>query len=173
MSKKLQGNGLWESSRMLLPQHKEQSLLSEQQTSKEVAAPPAGRDIEMIRQSIVLPMVLQIVEHKRAQVEQSQQPLKSLYAAAAKLLSAQLRKEISGLKRELLGKQILLPRNGEDGESIQNEGDEVILTFRYTYQSRPGQLSMTRNYLKDSISVALGRYMNMLIMQMQEAWGRQ
>lgn len=38
MSKKMQGNGLWESSRMMLPEHKEKFLSTRQEIGKESKA---------------------------------------------------------------------------------------------------------------------------------------
>jgi hypothetical protein len=43
MSKKLQGNGLWESSRMFLPEHKE-ALLKQKQSQKKYRSPILGED---------------------------------------------------------------------------------------------------------------------------------
>jgi hypothetical protein len=43
MSKKLQGNGLWESSRMFLPEHKE-ALLKQKRSQSEYSSPVLGED---------------------------------------------------------------------------------------------------------------------------------
>lgn len=168
MSKKLQGNGLWESSRMLLPQHKEQSLLLGHSTGdgKETmdALPLDSRDMEMIRQYIILPIALQIVEKKQQEIEQSREMLKSLYSEAAKLLIKRIRLDISELKRGLLSKQIRVTREARD---------DVELRFRCMHGSRESEVTMTRNFLKDAISVALGQYTNNLIAQIRSAWSNQ
>lgn len=167
MSKKLQGNGLWESSRMLLPQHKEQSLLASRSPSEKKAPSLTGRDTEMIRQLIVLPLVLQIVENKLLEMDQSRQTLKSLYAAAAKLLSLQLRRDIGMIKRELLGKQIRVAQHNVNSE------DDAELSFSFTHCSRQNRLTMTRDFLKAAVSLALSQYINRLIAQMRESWSRE
>jgi hypothetical protein len=48
MSKKLEKNGLWESSRMMLPQHKEQSILQLQATEKKTKPELDEQELELV-----------------------------------------------------------------------------------------------------------------------------
>lgn len=58
MSKKLQGNGLFESSRMMLPEHKEAYILHQQNLRK--SPPPQLDDQEMERISMLLAESMQL-----------------------------------------------------------------------------------------------------------------
>ncbi|GIQ64714.1 hypothetical protein PACILC2_32820 [Paenibacillus cisolokensis] len=58
MSKKLQGNGLFESSRMMLPEHKEAYILHQQNLRKN--PPPQLDDQEMERISMLIAESMQL-----------------------------------------------------------------------------------------------------------------
>src|SRR5690606_28009600 len=58
MSKKLQGNGLFESSRMMLPEHKEAYILHQQNLRK--SPPPHLDDQEMERISMLIAESMQL-----------------------------------------------------------------------------------------------------------------
>ncbi|WP_199909920.1 hypothetical protein [Paenibacillus sp. CAA11] len=159
MSKKLEGNGLWESSRMMLPQHKEQSVLRQGSPPAGDSEPLTSRELEMIREYILLPVVLSIVEQKRQEVERSAQTLKSLYASAAKIMILDLRKDIHKLKSSLLEKNIRV---------VQDSRDEYELNYRYIYRGQTHQISMTRDYLKNAVGIRISQYVSRLIASMQQ-----
>ncbi|MEC0213106.1 hypothetical protein ABEX47_06730 [Paenibacillus ehimensis] len=154
MSKKLQGNGLWESSRMMLPQHKEQSMSALPQT-----APPTKKEFEMMRKSIILPVVLNIVEKKSIEVEMSSQTLKPLYSAAAKVLANTIRADVQQSKKDLVERNI---RVFEDGK------DDSLLYYRYVCRGHKDRFMMTKDFMRDEISMQIGVYAKNLIAALQK-----
>jgi hypothetical protein len=160
MTKKLEGNGLWESSRMMLPQHKEQSV----RIHKETASPHGGtvtkKEMEMIRDYIILPVALHIVEKKGREVERSSETLKLVYAAAAKLLARHIREDVRRSKKGLVEGNI---RVFEDAK----EDNELI--YRYVCRGREDRLVMTKDFMRAEISVRIGRYARSLVTIFQEA----
>lgn len=162
MSKKLAGNGLWESSRMMLPQHKEQSVSPRRQTTAAgngasrtpAPSPPTAKDIEAIRQYIILPVALQIVEKKNREVERSSQTLKSLYAVATKVLAQHIREDMLRCRKSLLEQQIRIFEPSMDGLDIH---------YRFICRGIEDEFTMTKDFLKSQVSLAIGQYTNNLI----------
>ncbi len=86
MSKKLEKNGLWESSRMMLPQHKEafQNRLNDKSVQH---SRPTTEEINMMRDYVLLPIMHSIIIRKAREVERSSETLRLLYSKAAQVLA--------------------------------------------------------------------------------------
>ncbi len=68
MSKKLEKNGLWESSRMMLPQHRE--ALQNQRSDKPAPAKrPTAEDIGVMRDYVLLPLMHGMIKKKASEIE--------------------------------------------------------------------------------------------------------
>lgn len=77
MSKKLEGNGRWESSRMMLPEHREQYLSRRHGHQEQVkTALPSKEELELVRDFVLLPMMLTIVDKNSTEVGLSSYSLK-------------------------------------------------------------------------------------------------
>lgn len=160
MSKKLEGNGLWESSRMMLPQHKEQSLSIQNDMPPLTPEPPTRKEIEMMRDYIILPIALKIVEKKSIEVEISSLTLKLLYAAAAKILAKNIREDVQHSKKALFERNIRV---------IEDAKEDTELTYRYLCRGHEDRLVMTRDFMRTEISARLGSYARSLIATIQGA----
>lgn len=163
MSKKLTGNGLWESSRMMLPQHKEQSVSMRRESAtgttahaSAIPAPsaPTAKDIEVIRKYIILPVALQVVEKKNREVELSSQTFKSLYAIATQVLAQHIREDMQRCRKSLLEQQIRISEPSTDGLDIH---------YRFTCRGVEDEFTMTKDFLKSQVSLTIGQYTNNLI----------
>jgi hypothetical protein len=105
MSKKLEGNGLWESSRMMLPQHKEavQNRLSDKAVQH---SRPTTEEINMMRDYVLLPIIHSIIIKKAREVESSSETLRLLYSKVAQVLAKNIHADLSKVKRGLMEKNI-------------------------------------------------------------------
>ncbi len=144
---------------MLLPQHKEQSLLKEREMPRQSVMPPSAKEIEMIRESVVLPMVLEIVLKKVKEVEKSDQTLKHLYSAAAKVLAKHIRQDIQHCRRSLMDHQIRI-------QGCIKEHSEIVYT--YSCKGAEGRMTITRDYLREDIGFKIGKYAKSLIAIIQQ-----
>jgi hypothetical protein len=160
MTKKLEGNGLWESSRMMLPQHKEQSMRIYSDRPSLTPEPPTKKEIELIRDSILLPIALQIVEKQSRQVQMSPQMLKLLYTAATQILAKHIREDVQTSRKALVEKNIRV---------FEDSKDDTELVYRYVCRGHEDRLVMTKNFIRAEISVRIGRYAQCLITTLQEA----
>ncbi|WP_152392335.1 hypothetical protein [Paenibacillus guangzhouensis] len=157
MSKKLENNGLWESSRMMLPQHRE-ALLSRHHDRRGVRSdPPKREDMELIRDYILLPIMHTLVIKKVSEAKVSTETLKSLYAMAAQVLAANIYKDLSKVKQEMMEKEIRV---------VNEEKHEDVLKLHYAYHDFEDRLIITKEYMKAEISKRLARYTDSLIIKL-------
>jgi hypothetical protein len=151
MSKKLEDNGRWESSRMMLPEHREQYLERHQQKPDEPTAPrtPSKEELQVIRDSVLLPMMLSIVEKNRREVEQSSYTLKPVYVAAANALMDRIHKELMAAKKSLREHSIKV----FDDEQVDN-----VMYYKYVYRGYSDKFAMVRDVVRAEISTRIGKY---------------
>ncbi|MFD0697527.1 hypothetical protein ACFQZT_25965 [Paenibacillus sp. GCM10027628] len=148
MSKKLEKNGLWESSRMMLPQHREsfQNRLRDQTVQ---ISRPTTEEINLMRDSILLPVMHTIILKKAREVERSSETLRILYAKVAHVLAKNIHSDLSKVKRTLLEKNIRV---------FEEEKDERMIHYRYTCREYEDHFTITRDYMRAEIGVRIGRY---------------
>lgn len=159
MSKKLQGNGLWESSRMMLPQHKEQALLLNDPKPPPAPEPPTKKELDLMRDAIILPVALGIVEKKRRETELSSLTLKILYSAAAKILVKQIQEDVQQSKKALVEHNIRV---------FEDSKDSAEIVYRYVCRGYENRFVMTKDYMRSEISVRIERYVRSLASALQD-----
>ncbi|WP_240413715.1 hypothetical protein [Paenibacillus periandrae] len=160
MSKKLEGNGLWESSRMMLPQHKEQSMQNQSDKPPLAPEPPTKKELEMMRDSVILPVALNIVEKKSIEAEISSQTLKLLYSSAAKILAKCIREDVQKSKKALVESNIRV---------FEDTKDDTAIYYRFICRGHEDQFTMTKDFMRAEVSVKIGRYVKSLVVILQEA----
>ncbi|WP_374020183.1 hypothetical protein ABU162_11440 [Paenibacillus thiaminolyticus] len=161
MSKKLQKNGLWESSRMMLPQHKEALLnrrLDLDQPTQPAPpvppSPPKREELELMKNYVMLSHLQTMVTRKIRDIERSSETLKSLYSQAAQILAQHIDRDLSKAGRAMLDKNIHLFTGEHDGQAI---------TYPYTCRGHEGSFLITREYMRADMSKRLGRYTDHLV----------
>lgn len=159
MTKKLEGNGLWESSRMMLPQHKDQSMQLQNGIPAAPSEPPTKKEIEVMRDYVILPVALKIIEKKRMEIEVSSETLRGLYTAAANVLAKSIREDMYHSKKVLLESDIRV---------FEDSKDDNELHYRYTCRGRVDRFVMTKDFMRAEVSTRIGRYVRSLVMTLQE-----
>ncbi|WP_338555834.1 hypothetical protein [Paenibacillus sp. KS-LC4] len=159
MSKKLEKNGLWESSRMMLPQHKE----AFQNRFRNTAIPPArptSEEIHMMKDYVLLPIMHAIIVKKAHEAEQSFETLRLLYAKAAQLLARNVEHDLTQLKRALTEKNIRV---------FEEEKNHQEARYRYICREYEDHFIITRDYMRAEISLRIVRYVDGLVAAMAGA----
>lgn len=159
MSKKLEKNGLWESSRMMLPQHKE-ALQNRHSSASLPRHGPTTEDIDMMRDSVLLPIMHTIVVRKADEVETSAEALRMLYAKAAQALAKHIRADLTKIKKSMAEKKMLV---------FELEKDDRMIRYRYKYREYEDTFTMTRDYMRVEIGIRLGRYIDGLVAALNRA----
>lgn len=154
MSKKLSGNGLWESSRMMLPEHKER-LISHRKEGNERAVPaarnnvPTQEEIKLIRDFALLPFILSIIETNRRQIENTTYSLRKLYLASAQLLLDKVHEDLTQVRKTLRERNIKVHEEERIDDSIQ---------YRFHCRGYEDRFIIMRDLVRAEASVRISRY---------------
>ncbi|MCR8641767.1 hypothetical protein NV379_03765 [Paenibacillus sp. N1-5-1-14] len=157
MSKKLEKNGLWESSRMMLPQHKE--ILIERRKfklgdDKEERVYPTAEELELMKDSVLLPVMHAFVLKRVEVAKHSSEPLRELYVKTAELLAKYIQIDLIQVKRSLVEKKIVV---------MEEEKDECMLHYRYKYRGHEDRFTITRDYMRAEIGMRVRGYADGLV----------
>ncbi|WP_088832760.1 hypothetical protein [Paenibacillus tyrfis] len=151
MSKKLAGNGRWESMRMMITEHREeleeQSHPGNLETKK--AQVPTREELEMIRDSVLLPIMLTMIEKNGKEITLSVNPLRKLYAAATLALMNRVHSELAAVNRELRDRKIKI---------FKDDREDTDLHFRYICRGYEDRFSIMRDVARASISMKIGQH---------------
>jgi hypothetical protein len=147
MSKKLTGNGRWESSRMMLPEHRTQYI--ERQDDAANPRVPSKEELELIRDSILLPMILSIAEKNRQEVERTSYTFKPVFLKAMLIFMDVVSQDLARVKRELKQRNIKV---------IEDEQVDLVMYFRFICRGYEERFGMIREVVRAEISVRITQY---------------
>lgn len=152
MSKKLEGNGRWESSRMMLPEHREQ-YLSRRRGQQEQVRPglPSKEEIELVRDYVLLPMILTIVDKNSTAIGLSSYSLKSLYVKASQVLMARIHADMSEVRKKMKTRNIKV---------FEEERVDSALYYRFVCRGYEETFAIVRDVARAEISVRISRYVS-------------
>ncbi|MCD1261680.1 hypothetical protein B5M42_023025 [Paenibacillus athensensis] len=151
-SKKLTGNGLWESSRMMLPQHREALLAqgAERPVAEQaIAARPEKRDTELIREYIMLPLAKQVIVKAAQAFREPDHMLARCAEVAVQIIVKRMNGKLLELQREMEQRHVQVVRTG---------GDADVQQYRYACRGYEGELALTRAELKAEVAARIERY---------------
>lgn len=156
MSKKLSGNGRWEASRMMLPEHREALLEYKNPSHQEIkkAEIPTREELGLIRDSILLPVVLTMIDRHGKELSYSVNPLRKLYAATTQELMHRVHNELAAVNRQLRERKIKV---------IKDDQLDSDLHYKYICRGYEEQFIMTRDVAKASISTMIGKHIQNII----------
>jgi hypothetical protein len=162
MSKKLENNGLWESSRMMLPEHKE-ALLAHRNPSTHPTTQrsqlPTEEELNLIRHVVLLPIMLTIVESNGRSIETLSSPLKKLYIKATQVLLQHIHTDLVHIKKTLRERNIKV---------FEDERIDGSLRYRFVCRGYEDHFVMIRDVVRAELSVKITHYIS-LIFQEQAA----
>ncbi|WP_042160195.1 hypothetical protein [Paenibacillus gorillae] len=151
MSKKLEGNGRWESSRMMLPEHREQYLQRRAPQDGKPVQVPLKEELEFIRDFVLLPMMLDIVEKNRRDIELSSYTMKTLFIRASFAVIKLIENELAAVRKELKMRKIQVFQ-----DELESEGGAIH--YRFVCRGYEDRFSMIRDAARAEISVRIARY---------------
>ncbi|AZS14667.1 hypothetical protein [Paenibacillus lutimineralis] len=152
MSKKLEGNGRWESSRMMLPEHREQYLSRRYGQQEKVKTElPTKEDLELVRDYVLLPMILTIVDKNNTEIGFTSYSLKSLYIKASQVLMARIHADLSVVRKKMKVRNIKV---------FQEERVDSAVHYRFVCRGYEDTFAMMRDVARAEISVRISRYVS-------------
>jgi hypothetical protein len=147
---KLDGNERWQS-KMLLTEHQEQ--YERRDAPKPAAVPPTAEELALIRDYVLLPHMLTMVEKGISDMNSSSGILKRLYLAAARMLLARISRDMYAVKRELARRSIRV---------IRDEQVDLVPYYRFICKGYEGRFGLVRDEVRGEISTRLARYIREL-----------
>ncbi|CAM3363245.1 hypothetical protein PALU110988_18680 [Paenibacillus lupini] len=154
MSKKLEGNGRWESSRMMLPEHREQYLQRRETPKASGPVPvPSKEELELIRDYVLLPMMLTIVDKNCKDIELSPYSMKQLYMKASRVLMGHIHNDLTAVRKALKERNIRVFLEESDSE-------HGAIHYKFVCRGYEDRFSMIRDAARAEISVRIAKYIS-------------
>lgn len=158
MSKKLTGNGRWEASRMMLPEHREALIERRKpQAGTKKAEVPTREELEMIRDSVLLPIILTIIEKNGQEIALSASSLRKLYLAVTQVLMHRIHADLAKVNRELRERKIKV---------FKDDREDSDLHFRYICRGYEDKFVMMRDVARAAISKKIGDRIQSIIVEL-------
>ncbi|RAP76991.1 hypothetical protein [Paenibacillus montanisoli] len=144
----LEGNGRW-TTKFMSPEHKAQYL---EQKNEEMQGKPQALSQQImitVRDSVLLPMMMNVIEKNRKEIERSNYSLKGLYTASADALLDLVHDDLVKVKKELRELHIKV---------IEDDRIDDAIHYRFIYKGYEHKFALMRFVVRSEISVRLGRY---------------
>ncbi|WP_166238079.1 hypothetical protein [Paenibacillus turpanensis] len=148
---KLDGNERWKS-KMLLTEHQEQ-YENRNDTSKS-SKRPSEDELKMIRDSILLPHMVTMVQKSLTDIENSSNLLKKLYLAVGQEVLDAMSKDLYNLRRELAKRSIKV---------INDEQIDLVIYHRFVCRGYEERFGMVREVMRSEISLQLAKYVKEIV----------
>ncbi|WP_338043944.1 hypothetical protein [Paenibacillus lutrae] len=158
-SKKLSGNGLWESSRMLLPEHREALIQRRKEHPEQRSQMAVLEELVLIKNYAILPIMLTVVETslRKTQTQVTDNALKKLYLVAANILIDRIVRDISETKKLLR----------EQGIKVyEDEKIDGNLRVKFICRGYEDDIAIVRDVVKSEISIKIQRYIEEIAQQL-------
>jgi len=120
---------------------------------------PSREELEMIRDSVLLPFMLTMVERNVKDLELSTGPLRKLYISATQILMDRIHADLARVNRELRARNIKVFKD----ESRMDDD----LFYRYICRGYESTFSIMREVAKANISVKMGEEIQRMINDMK------
>jgi hypothetical protein len=142
---KLDGNERW-TTKMLMHEHAEQY---NGRGDKQTGGRATPEELVMIRDSILLPHLLTMVQRNVSEIEGKGGFLRHLYKTAGQALIDRISKDTYDLKRKLKQANIKI---------LGDETDDVTMFYAYNCRGYQEKLGIVREVMKAEMSIRLGKY---------------
>lgn len=144
---KLEGNVRWQS-KMLLTEHQEQY---ESRNQPKPAGKATPEELTMIRDFVLLPHLLTILQNSLEEVQHSSNVLKKVFAALTQLLMNRVTKDMYGVKRELSRRNIKI---------LSDEQADLVVYHRFVCRGYEDRFGMVREVMRSEINERLIKYIS-------------
>ncbi|WP_123039985.1 hypothetical protein [Cohnella candidum] len=144
---KLEGNVRWQS-KMLLTEHQEQY---ESRNDAKPAGQATPEELKMIRDYVLLPHLLTILQNSLEEVQHSTNVMKKVFAALTQLIMNRVTKDMYQVKRELSRRNIKI---------LNDEQADMVVYHRFVCRGYEDRFGMVREVMRSEISVRLTNYIS-------------
>lgn len=114
---------------------------------------PNEEEITLVRESILLPMLLTIVENNKRELTMNQMPLKQLYLNITEVLLRRIFADITQVRKELSQRNIKVVEDDQKTASLQ------YVMYVRGYEEKFG---IMKELVKAELGIKLGKYVGQL-----------
>lgn len=133
----------------------------ETRNEKPMGDQPTVEELTMMRDYILLPYLLTVVQRNIDKMQADKALLKSLYIGLGEHIASNIDRDLYQLKRELTKRNLHISQGDMD--------DEFVLNYVYRYRGYSGNFGITREELKTQMSLRLGKYVDGIFGVLAEA----
>ncbi|SDW79820.1 hypothetical protein [Paenibacillus sp. CF384] len=108
-------------------------------------------ELEMIRDSCLLPMLLDVVEKQRKKMERTNQPLKALFLATNEHLLDLIHEDLVEIRRQLKHADIKV-------WALHEKTSEAAIWYRYKCRGYQNDFGIMHFVIKTDLQIKLGKY---------------
>ncbi|GIQ69209.1 hypothetical protein DUZ99_12730 [Xylanibacillus composti] len=155
---KLDGNGRWES-KMALTEHVEQY---EKRNQPKNLNRPTTEELAMIRDFILLPLMLTMVQKAADDIKNSPNILRRHFLFSTQILMNRIEKDMYLLRKELTRRNIKV---------MTEEQVDVVVYHKIICRGYEERFGMVRDVVRSEISVRLTKYLNEMS-KLLESYGK-
>ena len=120
---------------------------------------PDGEELQMIRDSVLLPHLLTIVQRGTEDAQSSAGVLQRLFVLVAQALHSRISRDLYALRQELARRKIKV-------EVVEYAG--VILYYRYTCRGYEERIGIVREVMRAEIGAKLAGYLKEVLEPMSK-----
>lgn len=144
---KLDGNERWKS-KMLLTEHQEQY---EARNDPKKSGAPTPEELTMIRDFVLLPHMLTMIQKSMEDIRNSPNVLRKLYLTAAQILMNRISKDMYDLRREL---------NKRNIKVVNDEQVDLVIYHKIICRGYQERFGVVREVARAEISMRLTKYLS-------------
>lgn len=120
---------------------------------------PTKQEYEKIRDCLLLPLLIEVVNKNRSQLEYDHMPLKTLFLTATDVLLDRIIADHVKIKKELKAASIKL---------IEQPDTKTTLNCEYICRGYQAQFSIMKDHAKSVLAVMLGKYVGEMGKEIRE-----
>jgi len=150
---KLDDNGRWESSRIILPEHRE-ALIERKQPKPVLREAPRKEELELIKDYVLLPMLLTFTANGRVKAEKIEHIMQELFVMAIDTLSDRISSDLTLVRKVLRSASIKV---------WEDEQIDGTMWYRYVCRGYEDRFPITRELVRAEMSVRLGKYFSAIL----------
>jgi hypothetical protein len=113
---------------------------------------PSEEELVMMRDYILLPHLLTVVQRNIDKLKPDKALLKMLYLGLAEHIASSIERDLYSLRKELVRRNLYISPGDMD--------DDFVLNFIYRYRGYSGNFGITREELKTQMSLRLSKYVD-------------
>lgn len=119
-------------------------------------SPPSCEEMRLIYDYIILPLVLQVVEHNQRELDKKARSLRSIFVRSADLIIAKIDTDLTASRWKMLNQNIVVSKYNSTHNSVD---------YRINWHGYEEHLTFSREFLLTEINARISAYTSEIFMK--------